>query len=190
MLYKVPPAQHRQLQRRQLQQLFDSLDLNRDGFLDLNDVQTAMRVQKLPESFADHFFHSLPASNTQQSINFDEFYELVSARDRAIRTAFNALDTEHTGAIPLSKVKRALNVLSLYPSGASDQGLLNALMTKGERKVSAYNNSNGSGGSGGSTPDAPMGYISYEEFRDFCALLTPVDFGKLNGTRVTWMFLY
>jgi hypothetical protein len=107
--------------------------------------------------------HPPPPTHPQTaSIGFDEFFTYLSARDKEMRAVFNSLDTEHTGAIALSKVRRALHVLNVHPAGGySEQApLLQALMSKSEAQRQLK-----SGGGSGSA--VPAGHITYEEFREF-----------------------
>lgn len=155
VVFKQPPPQYSELKRKQIKALFDSLDVNQTGSLSLVDLKQAMKLQKLPENFAGNLLAAADKDKSG-SLDFEEFFQFVNSKDREIRNVFNHLDAEHKGVITAEKLRTALDMLQLQPS-RQDFGLLKSLREKYGDKG-----------------------ITYEQFRDFCALLSPTDFGKIS----------
>ena len=111
-------------EKRQLKNLFNKLDKNKDGHIDfkeLNEYYTSIN-SKNSKNFEDSaearkLFEriSSPNGNKAGVINFDfnDFMEYVSQKDQKIRLFFNQLDKDKNGIIDRDEIKKGFEELGI-----------------------------------------------------------------------------
>jgi solute carrier family 25 phosphate transporter 23/24/25/41 len=106
-----PTAQQAMPDEQELQRLFDRIDLDRTGKVDLQTLQRAFHTTNHPlknsSDAIETLFHSLD-SNKDNVIDFNEFKEYMRKADLQIHEGFQKIDKDHDGKIVRADVKRYL----------------------------------------------------------------------------------
>ena len=146
------------LEIAEIRHVFERIDLNSDGDLSLEEVRNALILLKVPLSDQDtvQFYNLFKArrdlsqdpAQVDQGVSFEEFFQFVRNRDRALRQVFDQFDLDHTGKLDQTEIAHALRSAGLDGSPDTVKSLI--------RKLDRNHD----------------GYVDYKEFR-MLALLSP-----------------
>ncbi|KAH3669189.1 hypothetical protein WICMUC_005028 [Wickerhamomyces mucosus] len=143
--------------------LFDKIDINNQGKIDLPTFQKALKETKHPlkdnTEAISLLFKSLDAKN-DNSIDFEEFKDYIVRAENQIKEGFNKLDKDKDGKIPKEDLKKYL--------GTDNEQVIEDFV-----KFMNYND--------GRTRN----YVTFDEWRKFL-LFVP----RLNGSRLKTAYEY
>lgn len=134
---KLELAQKEKLENTNLKQLFDRLDKNKDGHIDFKELQEYYNYlnsskENIEDKDAKRLFETISAANKSKvNIDFNDFLEYVSEKDKRIRLFFNKLDTNKSGTIDKSEIKRGFEDLGIILTDAQITRLLRDLDPNG-----------------------------------------------------------
>ncbi|XP_076436632.1 calcium-binding mitochondrial carrier protein SCaMC-2-like [Babylonia areolata] len=119
----VPQMSEEEL--KNLRDLFQQLDLNKDGTVDLNDLTKAMESMHVPRfpGHAENFFKKYDKDNDGQ-IDFGEFVQYVHDHDKELRTLFKKLDVNKDGSIDAEEIVATFRELGVFIAPAEAKQLL------------------------------------------------------------------
>ncbi|KAL4856804.1 Calcium-binding mitochondrial carrier protein [Chlorella vulgaris] len=138
-----------------LETLFAGLDSDRDGQLQREEVQAALRRLGLPAS--QHYMGDLFSQyGGSQSIDYKEFRRYVATKERSMRAVFSAIDADGDERLDAGEVHRAAAALGL--SVAPEEA---------DRMIALLDGDDD-------------GKISFSEFRRFCVLLPGAQVSHTN----------
>lgn len=134
---KLEQAQREKLEKTNLKQLFDRLDKNKDGHIDFKELQEYYNYlnsskENVEDKDAKRLFETISAANKSKvNIDFKDFLEYVSEKDKRIRLFFNKLDTNKSGTIDKSEIKKGFEDLGIILTDAQITRLLRDLDPNG-----------------------------------------------------------
>ena len=108
--------------RVELKQIFDAVDLNKDGKLSREEVDKMISDAHTPSGFSSHRIHALADAGT---LDFEHFYAFVVEREKDLKEVFAHLDESKTGTINASDIGSALNHLGLTATKEAPPAILN-----------------------------------------------------------------
>jgi len=131
-----------------IEQYFDSLDKNNDGFLDYNEITLALECSCIPSNPAvvTKIFRELDTNN-DGLISVEEFKNFSREKNKSLRSMFDSFDYTRTGSINTTDVRIALEKLGCETDDFSVNSLIKQMDVDGD------------------------GVVSYEEFTKFYHLI-------------------
>eukprot|EP00026_Physarum_polycephalum_P001854 Phypoly_transcript_01857.p1 GENE.Phypoly_transcript_01857~~Phypoly_transcript_01857.p1 ORF type:complete len:498 (+),score=68.14 Phypoly_transcript_01857:112-1605(+) len=152
-------------EERQLHEIFESIDENKDGVLSEDEVKDALERMQIPatDKQVEKIF-KLANAGKEEVITFQEFKIYVSKQVKALRATFDAIDKDHNGTLEPMEVQESIE--QMYHVKLTMESV-NTLMSKI-----------------GSNP----GHITFHEFKHFLMML-PIHCQEDN-TRMQHVFDY
>lgn len=137
-------------------EVFDRYDKDKNGSLDVSEVQAALAELGLPDTLADSAFQVMD-TNKDGLISFEEFFAHAKASELELREIFLWIDEDSSGAITRQELGAAFHRLRLN----APEEAIDALFSRFDL------NKDGS--------------ISFDEFKRIFSLLKPVDLLRMYG---------
>lgn len=110
---------------QRLREIFDSLDEDKDGKLDISELNEGFRKLGVPNSVhSTKTFLGKGDTNKDDLMNFEEFSKYCLANEQKLWSVFQKLDKNHDGEIDAEEVKLSLKMLGLEVSDADVTKLL------------------------------------------------------------------
>lgn len=134
--------------------VFQELDRDKDGKLNVDDIRAEMHKMKLPSSYAKKFMHSKYRHWPTNSIGWTEFFALIQEKEPIMIRLFNSLGVSKYGTLQRTHVKNLLRKSSLPVTESNVTAMMKSL--------------------GGEE-----GFIKYGQFRRFM-LLIPTEQLRLD----------
>ncbi|CAH1786844.1 unnamed protein product [Owenia fusiformis] len=112
-------------EQKRLQDLFNRLDVNKDGRIDVHDLTEALHNLKIPQ-VPGHAEKLLAKSdlNKDEHLDFAEFVQYVSEHEKQLKLAFNKLDRDKDGAIDANEIWTSLRNLGVHIDRAEAERLM------------------------------------------------------------------
>lgn len=134
--------------QERIRRIFDSLDLNGNGKLEVREVQQALNELGLPsgKNYVAELLQNYDRTGDGE-ITYDEFVRYVATKEAAIKRAFQRMDADGSGHLDKVEVLEAVTALGLGVTSKDVEGMVGLLDTNGD------------------------GVIGYEEFKRFVLLL-------------------
>ncbi|XP_014788605.1 calcium-binding mitochondrial carrier protein SCaMC-2 [Octopus bimaculoides] len=134
-----PDNTHHELSREEkekLSALFNRLDVNKDGSIDIHDLSAALSQMEVPQvpGQAQRFFEKTDVSKDGQ-VNFAEFVQYVAEHEKKLRLFFRNIDTNQDGAIDVSEIITSFKNLGLHVDQAEAEKLLQRMDKDGTLKI-------------------------------------------------------
>ncbi len=109
--YETTQVTGRSTLQGKVTQVFESLDRNKSGSLDLDEVEAGMKALGIPVSkpTVQRVFHRLD-SDGDGKVTLQEFGLYCESRLVEIRQTFDAIDTDHSGTISSEEIKLCVQV--------------------------------------------------------------------------------
>ncbi|KAK7095208.1 calcium-binding mitochondrial carrier protein SCaMC-2-like isoform X2 [Littorina saxatilis] len=123
-------------EQQKLQQLFEQLDVNKDGSIDIDDLTRAMESMQVPHvpGHAQRLFKKYD-KDEDEHINFTEFVKYVQDHERELRLQFKNIDTNDDGSIDAGEIVESFKKLGVSIDPAEAKRLLKRMDKDGTLKI-------------------------------------------------------
>ncbi|KAI1289134.1 Calcium-binding mitochondrial carrier protein SCaMC-2 [Halotydeus destructor] len=128
-----PDGTERQIQispetKKRLDKLFNEIDLDKDGKIDIADLETALNKRGHTSKSKNHAREFLQRSDTNQSgdVNFSEFIEYCLEHEKRLQVIFKDIDVNQDGKLDDVEIMDAFKKLGI----AIDKDEANKLIQK------------------------------------------------------------
>ncbi|XP_033733359.1 calcium-binding mitochondrial carrier protein SCaMC-2-like [Pecten maximus] len=119
---------------KKYQELFNKLDVNKDGRIDIADLTSSLTEMNVPVGQAQEFLKKHD-SNKDGQIDFAEFLKYVTVHDQQLRLYFKKIDTNQDGTIDASEIQESFRKLGLNIDRNEAQKLLQRMDKDGTLKI-------------------------------------------------------
>ncbi|KAJ8345835.1 hypothetical protein SKAU_G00300280 [Synaphobranchus kaupii] len=93
-------------------ELFEQLDLNKDGRIDVNELRIGLAARGFLRSNVEKIVQA-GDTNKDGQLDFEEFSEYLRAHEKELRLMFRSLDHNNDGRIDLGEIQRSLDNLGV-----------------------------------------------------------------------------
>uniref|UniRef100_A0A0B7AA15 EF-hand domain-containing protein n=1 Tax=Arion vulgaris TaxID=1028688 RepID=A0A0B7AA15_9EUPU len=123
-------------EEKALHDLFQKLDMNKDGRIDLTDLTKAMENMQLPQvpGHAKQFFEKYDKDSDGQ-INFDEFVKYVKEHEKDLMSYFKNIDTNSDGYVDAGEIVETFKKLGVHVEKSEAENLLRRMDRDGTLKI-------------------------------------------------------
>ncbi|XP_064179665.1 mitochondrial adenyl nucleotide antiporter SLC25A23-like isoform X3 [Anguilla rostrata] len=94
-------------------ELFEQLDLNKDGRIDVHELQTWMTARGQSKSAVEEQIVREGDTNKDGELDFEEFSKYLRAHEKALRLMFRSLDRNNDGEIDMAEIQQSLQSLGV-----------------------------------------------------------------------------
>ncbi|OWF41122.1 calcium-binding mitochondrial carrier protein SCaMC-2-like [Mizuhopecten yessoensis] len=119
---------------KKYQELFNKLDVNSDGRIDIADLTSSLTEMNVPLGQAQEFLKKHDANKDGQ-IDFAEFLKYVTVHDQQLRLYFKKIDTNQDGTIDASEIQESFRKLGLNIDRDEAEKLLSRMDKDGTLKI-------------------------------------------------------
>ncbi|KAK0152916.1 Calcium-binding mitochondrial carrier protein SCaMC-1 [Merluccius polli] len=106
----VDPEERRR--RTRWAQLFDQLDLNKDGRIDVVELRTGLASRGISRSSVDKIVRA-GDTNQDGELDFEEFTQYLRTHERQLKLMFSSLDRNNDGEIDASEIQQSLHSIGV-----------------------------------------------------------------------------
>lgn len=124
------------METAKLKELFNKIDKNRDGKIDIIDLSTALselKVAQLP-GHAQEFFQRHDTNHDGQ-ITFKEFVEFISEHEKKLHEIFTKVDVNRDGSIDVNEIMESFKKLGMKVERKEADQLMKMMDKDGSRKI-------------------------------------------------------
>ena len=120
---QAPSAQKAQdVNEEELKKSFDSIDKDKNGYLDVDEIREFLKEVELEETYADLIIRVF-GKTTEGSINFDEFKEYIQVTSESssdprklFKLLFDSIDGDKSGYIDAKEMTEFLSYFGMEMS--------------------------------------------------------------------------
>uniref|UniRef100_A0A673ALM6 EF-hand domain-containing protein n=1 Tax=Sphaeramia orbicularis TaxID=375764 RepID=A0A673ALM6_9TELE len=110
--------------QRSYQDLFEKLDTNKDGKVDVAELRAGLKAMGIFRQGAAQKIVSSGDQNKDGSLDFNEFTKYLKEHEKKLRLTFKSLDRNNDGRIDASEVQQSLAELGINISREDAQKIL------------------------------------------------------------------
>ncbi|KAL5012774.1 hypothetical protein ScPMuIL_011325 [Solemya velum] len=134
-----PPIRSYQMtseEEKRLETLFQKLDVNKDGRIDIDDLSQGLHDANIPQvpGHAQKFFRKHDV-NQDGNIDFSEFVQYVTGHEQQLRLFFRKIDTNQDGTIDASEIQESFRRLGVNVDKTEAEKLLRRMDKDGTLKI-------------------------------------------------------
>ncbi|XP_014261718.1 calcium-binding mitochondrial carrier protein SCaMC-1-B isoform X2 [Cimex lectularius] len=120
---------------KRLEKLFNSLDLDGNGKIDIHDLSVALREFGVDHKYAQSFLERADV-NKSSDISLAEFIHYVKEHEKNLRLGFSHIDKNRDGKIDLEELIKAFQELGVEVEVKEAKKLLERMDTDGSLEIS------------------------------------------------------
>ncbi|KAJ3595446.1 hypothetical protein NHX12_004749 [Muraenolepis orangiensis] len=117
------------------QELFDKLDSNKDGKVDVAELRTGLAAMGIFRQGAAQKIVSSGDKNKDGCLDFTEFTKYLKEHEKKLRLTFKSLDKNNDGRIDASEIQQSLSELGMSVSKKDAQKILHSMDIDGTMMV-------------------------------------------------------
>ncbi|VDN22860.1 unnamed protein product, partial [Gongylonema pulchrum] len=121
---------------QRLRELYERLDMNKDGTIDIRDLTNALKQKAphIPSGIASELFARIDHSSDDK-ITFAEFVQYAVEHEKKLEIIFRDLDRNQDGFVDVQEIKKYCDDLGLPISDAQAQGIVEWMARTGSASV-------------------------------------------------------
>ncbi|KAM7009275.1 mitochondrial adenyl nucleotide antiporter SLC25A24 [Tautogolabrus adspersus] len=106
------PSGHDQERQKRWAELFDQLDLNKDGHIDISELRTGLAGRGLSRGSLERM---VKAGDTNQDgvLDFEEFTQYLRIHEKQLKLMFRSLDRNNDGCIDAAEIQHSLRTIGV-----------------------------------------------------------------------------
>ncbi|XP_034542904.1 calcium-binding mitochondrial carrier protein SCaMC-1 [Notolabrus celidotus] len=108
---KEPPGPDQERQKRWAE-LFDQLDLNKDGHIDISELRAGLAGRGLSRGSLEKMVKA-GDTNKDGVLDFDEFIHYLHAHEKQLKLMFKSLDRNNDGEIDAAEIQHSLRSIGV-----------------------------------------------------------------------------
>lgn len=123
-------------EKKKLHDLFEQLDVNKDGTIDIHDLTRAMESMQVPQvpEHAQRLFKKYD-KDEDEKIDFSEFVKYVTEHEKELRLYFKNIDTNDDGSIDANEIVESFRKLGVNVDLKEAERLLQRMDRDGTLKI-------------------------------------------------------
>ncbi|KAJ4936263.1 hypothetical protein JOQ06_000862 [Pogonophryne albipinna] len=121
--------------KRSCQDLFEKLDANKDGRVDVAELRAGLKAMGIFRQGAAQKIMSSGDQNNDGSLDFNEFSNYLKEHEKKLRLTFKSLDRNNDGRIDASEIQQSLAELGLDISKENALKILQSMDIDGTMMV-------------------------------------------------------
>uniref|UniRef100_A0A673NL97 Calcium-binding mitochondrial carrier protein SCaMC-3-like n=1 Tax=Sinocyclocheilus rhinocerous TaxID=307959 RepID=A0A673NL97_9TELE len=115
-------------------ELFDQLDLNKDGRIDANELRTGLSAWGVVRSEVDEIVR-VSDTNHDGQLDFKEFTQYLRTHEKELRLMFHSLDRNNDGHIDVAEIQLSLHSLGVNVSTEQASRILQSIDRDGTMTI-------------------------------------------------------
>ncbi|KAJ8363086.1 hypothetical protein SKAU_G00119170 [Synaphobranchus kaupii] len=116
-------------------ELFEQLDLNKDGRIDVHELRTWLTARGQPKSAVEEQIVREGDTNKDGELDFDEFTRYLRSHEKALRLMFRSLDGNNDGEIDVGEIQLSLQKLGVEVSMAQAAKIMQSIDKDGTMTI-------------------------------------------------------
>uniref|UniRef100_A0A7E4VED8 EF-hand domain-containing protein n=1 Tax=Panagrellus redivivus TaxID=6233 RepID=A0A7E4VED8_PANRE len=123
--------------QKKLRELYDFLDVNNDGTIDIRDLTAALKhkVRHIPSKLAPEIFANMCREDKSTEVDFGDFLDYVIAHERRLEEVFRQLDKNQDGLVDVAEMENYFHNLGLPISNDKAKSLVKIMDQTGTHSV-------------------------------------------------------
>jgi solute carrier family 25 phosphate transporter 23/24/25/41 len=113
---------------KKLRELYDFLDVNNDGTIDIRDLTAALKKSRyLPPKLAPEIFENMKREDHSTNIDFSDFINYVIVHEKRLEEVFNQLDKNEDGLVDHREMQNYFHNLGIPITDKKAQSLVDIM---------------------------------------------------------------